>query len=210
MIDRADGVEDGHLWNPEHYSTPARRNLMGLMRRVQDHTADTITTLAGSMWFVYIHVIWFAVWIALFRVREVSVRIADDDRVARGNLPVDVRDDQPESTSGAIRTCAASSTSRTTSAARSGPFTSAKHWASTSIMWRTSCAANRWCACRIAQCSRDAGQGCDDRCDHQCECKNGQQNRQEMTRNCRGKLSHTTYSRRSRRGTKVTATATDR
>jgi uncharacterized membrane protein len=65
VIDRADGVEDGQLWNPEHYATPARRNLMGLMRRVQDHTADTITSVAGSMRFVYIHVIWFGVWIAV-------------------------------------------------------------------------------------------------------------------------------------------------
>jgi uncharacterized membrane protein len=65
VIDRADGVEDGHLWNPDHYATPSRRDLFSLMRRVQDHTADTITTVAGSMRFVYIHVIWFGVWIAL-------------------------------------------------------------------------------------------------------------------------------------------------
>jgi uncharacterized membrane protein len=65
VIDRADGVEDGQLWNPEHYTTPARRNLMSLMRRMEDHTADSITSIAGSMRFVYIHIIWFGVWIAL-------------------------------------------------------------------------------------------------------------------------------------------------
>ena len=65
VIDRADGVEDGELWNPEHYASPARRDLFSLMRRVQDHTADTITSIAGSMRFVYVHVIWFGVWIAL-------------------------------------------------------------------------------------------------------------------------------------------------
>jgi hypothetical protein len=59
VIDRADGVEDGQLWNPEHYTTPARRNLMSLMRRMEDHTADSITSIAGSMRFVYIHIIWF-------------------------------------------------------------------------------------------------------------------------------------------------------
>ena len=53
------------MWNPEHFSTPSRRDLFGLMRRVQDHTADSITSVAGSMRFVYIHVIWFGVWIAL-------------------------------------------------------------------------------------------------------------------------------------------------
>ena len=65
VIDRSDGVEDGQLWNPDHYATPLRRDLFGLMRRVQDHTADSITAVAGSMRFVYIHMIWFGVWIAL-------------------------------------------------------------------------------------------------------------------------------------------------
>jgi uncharacterized membrane protein len=32
-------------------------------RSVQNRIADSITTFAGSMWFVYIHVLWFAVWI---------------------------------------------------------------------------------------------------------------------------------------------------
>jgi uncharacterized membrane protein len=65
VIDRADGVEDGQLWNPDHYATPSRRRLFSLMRRVQDHTADSITSIAGSMRFVYIHIIWFGMWIAL-------------------------------------------------------------------------------------------------------------------------------------------------
>jgi uncharacterized membrane protein len=65
VIDRADGVEDGHLWNPAHYGTATTRDLFSLMRRVQDHTADGITAFAGSMRFVYIHLIWFGFWIAL-------------------------------------------------------------------------------------------------------------------------------------------------
>ena len=32
---------------------------------VQNRVADGITTFAGSMWFVYIHVAWFALWIGL-------------------------------------------------------------------------------------------------------------------------------------------------
>ena len=64
-IDRADGVEDGKLGNPAHYASESRNDLFSLMRRVQDHTADGITTFAGSMRFVYIHVAWFGVWIAL-------------------------------------------------------------------------------------------------------------------------------------------------
>jgi uncharacterized membrane protein len=65
VIDRADGVEDGHLGNPAHYGSTTSRDLFSLMRRVQDHTADSITAFSGSMRFVYIHLIWFGVWIAL-------------------------------------------------------------------------------------------------------------------------------------------------
>ena len=65
VIDRADGVEDGQLWNPAHYTTASSRDLFTLMRRVQDQTADGITAFAGSMRFVYIHIIWFGFWIAL-------------------------------------------------------------------------------------------------------------------------------------------------
>jgi uncharacterized membrane protein len=30
---------------------------------VQERVADTITRFAGSMYFVYVHVLWFAIWI---------------------------------------------------------------------------------------------------------------------------------------------------
>jgi uncharacterized membrane protein len=36
---------------------------------VQNRVADKITVFAGSMWFVYIHVIWFSCWIG-FRVEK--------------------------------------------------------------------------------------------------------------------------------------------
>ncbi len=32
---------------------------------VQNRIADTITDFAGSMWFVYIHIVWFGLWIGL-------------------------------------------------------------------------------------------------------------------------------------------------
>jgi uncharacterized membrane protein len=38
-------------------------------RRLQARVADAITRFAGSMSFVYIHVVWFAVWIG-FRVER--------------------------------------------------------------------------------------------------------------------------------------------
>ena len=65
VIDRADGVEDGQVWDPAHYTTPSRRDLLTLMRKFEDHTADGITVFAGSMRFVYIHVVWFGLWIAI-------------------------------------------------------------------------------------------------------------------------------------------------
>jgi uncharacterized membrane protein len=34
-------------------------------RSVQNRIADAITSFAGSMWFVYLHIAWFSVWIAL-------------------------------------------------------------------------------------------------------------------------------------------------
>jgi uncharacterized membrane protein len=36
---------------------------------VQNRIADTITRFAGSMWFVYVHIVWFALWIG-FRVEK--------------------------------------------------------------------------------------------------------------------------------------------
>jgi uncharacterized membrane protein len=33
-------------------------------KNVQSRIADSITTFAGSMWFVYLHVAWFTIWIA--------------------------------------------------------------------------------------------------------------------------------------------------
>jgi uncharacterized membrane protein len=34
-------------------------------RSLQNRVADAITAFAGSMWFVYIHILWFGVWIGL-------------------------------------------------------------------------------------------------------------------------------------------------
>jgi uncharacterized membrane protein len=65
VIDRADVIADGEVWTPSHYATPAARSLFDLMRRVQSQTADSITSFAGSMRFVYLHIAWFSAWIAI-------------------------------------------------------------------------------------------------------------------------------------------------
>src|SRR5260370_18548392 len=63
----------------------------------QLRVADWITAFAGSMPFVYIHAVIFAVWWRTRR-RPVPVPTVDVDRVARGHLSLDVRDDRSEPT----------------------------------------------------------------------------------------------------------------
>src|SRR3954469_15875745 len=65
VIDRADGMEDGQLWKTNHYTSSAERKLIAMLQRVQGQAADGITNFAGSMRFIYLHIIWFGVWIAI-------------------------------------------------------------------------------------------------------------------------------------------------
>ena len=64
-IDRADGIEDGNLFKIEHYHTRNERALVRTVLRAQDRAADAITAFAGSLRFVYIHAVWFGVWVLL-------------------------------------------------------------------------------------------------------------------------------------------------
>ncbi|MDP9295261.1 MAG: DUF1003 domain-containing protein [Actinomycetota bacterium] len=34
-------------------------------RSIQNRVADAITRFAGSMWFAYVHIVWFSLWIGL-------------------------------------------------------------------------------------------------------------------------------------------------
>jgi uncharacterized membrane protein len=65
VIDRADGVEDGNLYKVEHYSTRNERSILRSLQRTQDRVADLVTTFAGSLNFVYLHTVWFGIWILL-------------------------------------------------------------------------------------------------------------------------------------------------
>jgi uncharacterized membrane protein len=65
VLDRADGVEDGKLYKPEHYPVGNERRIVAAIKRSEDHVADKVTAFAGSLNFVYIHAAWFAVWIAI-------------------------------------------------------------------------------------------------------------------------------------------------
>jgi uncharacterized membrane protein len=65
IIDRADGVEDGKLYRTVASRVGDERRLLRRVRDTQDQAADRITAFAGSTSFVYIHAVWFGVWIAL-------------------------------------------------------------------------------------------------------------------------------------------------
>lgn len=63
-LDGADGEQDGRFGvvpGVERSEHSVRRAI----HRAENRTADRITAFAGSVKFVYIHLIWFAVWIAL-------------------------------------------------------------------------------------------------------------------------------------------------
>ncbi|WP_247196528.1 DUF1003 domain-containing protein [Streptomyces sp. GESEQ-35] len=52
------GMDESRIWLRNEQAVLAR------MRGTQDRIADAITTFAGTMQFVYIHAVWFTVWIA--------------------------------------------------------------------------------------------------------------------------------------------------
>src|SRR5882757_10314622 len=65
VIDQADGVEDGNLYKIDHYQTRNERSVLNTILRAQDRAADQITSFAGSLNFVYLHSVWFGVWILI-------------------------------------------------------------------------------------------------------------------------------------------------
>ncbi|MFB7291006.1 DUF1003 domain-containing protein [Actinacidiphila glaucinigra] len=64
MSSRADGPA---VPSPPHslVRSPHERVLFARGRGAQDRVADAITAFSGSMAFVYVHIVWFAVWILL-------------------------------------------------------------------------------------------------------------------------------------------------
>ena len=47
-----------------HHARPERKILSGLLR-AQDRAADSVTNFAGSLKFVYIHSVWFGLWVSI-------------------------------------------------------------------------------------------------------------------------------------------------
>ncbi|MDQ6726635.1 MAG: DUF1003 domain-containing protein, partial [Actinomycetota bacterium] len=65
IIDQADGVEDGNLFPVLSGRIKDERTIIRTLKRAEDRTADKVTAFAGSLNFVYIHSVWFGVWILL-------------------------------------------------------------------------------------------------------------------------------------------------
>ena len=65
IIDAADGVLDGNLFPVLAERVGDERTVVRRLKKAEDRTADSITAFAGSLPFVYIHAVWFGVWVLL-------------------------------------------------------------------------------------------------------------------------------------------------
>lgn len=65
VIHQADGVEGGKAVRASRYAVGNERHIVAAFRRTEDRVADRVTAFAGSLGFVYIHAVWFAVWIVV-------------------------------------------------------------------------------------------------------------------------------------------------
>jgi uncharacterized membrane protein len=65
VIDEADGVVDGNLFPVLAKHVGNENKIIEELKNAQDRVADKITSFAGSLNFVYIHTVWFGIWIAI-------------------------------------------------------------------------------------------------------------------------------------------------
>ncbi len=65
VIDALDGQIDGHVFSLNHWKVGNERRRFQRILDAQDLVADKVTRFAGSLNFVYLHGVWFFVWIAL-------------------------------------------------------------------------------------------------------------------------------------------------
>ena len=53
------------MYKVDHYQTRNERKVVEAVLRAQDRAADQVTAFAGSLKFVYLHSVWFGIWIAI-------------------------------------------------------------------------------------------------------------------------------------------------
>ncbi len=76
-MDMADGAEDGWLVPKLQHRVRDANTLVASLQRTQDQVADVITSFAGSLQFVYLHSIWFGIWI-LFNIGLIGASLEFD------------------------------------------------------------------------------------------------------------------------------------
>ncbi len=64
-IDAQDGEADGQLFTATKYHVSSESHLWNSVKQAQDHVADRVTSFAGSLKFVYLHSVWFGIWVAI-------------------------------------------------------------------------------------------------------------------------------------------------
>jgi uncharacterized membrane protein len=64
-IDRADGIEDGKLYRSFAPDLRAKHQFRRGVAHAQHRVADAISAFAGSIPFIYVHVLWFTLWVAI-------------------------------------------------------------------------------------------------------------------------------------------------
>ena len=63
-IDALDGKIDGKIYNLDHWNVRNERKHFASLLEREDLVADRITKFAGSLNFIYIHAVWFGIWVA--------------------------------------------------------------------------------------------------------------------------------------------------
>ncbi len=72
-----DGSTDGQLFSQDKFHVRNEKNAWQKVLLTQDRVADQVTTFAGSLKFVYLHSVWFGIWI-LVNVGLVGVGVKFD------------------------------------------------------------------------------------------------------------------------------------
>ncbi len=62
-LDAEDGAADGQLFTETQYHVKNESDIWQSIKVAQDHVADRVTGFAGSLKFVYLHSVWFLIWI---------------------------------------------------------------------------------------------------------------------------------------------------
>lgn len=63
-IDAFDGKIDGKVFSLDHWNVSNEKKHFAALRKKEDLVADRITKFAGSLNFIYIHTVWFGLWVA--------------------------------------------------------------------------------------------------------------------------------------------------